>query len=346
MSNRPPSLKSLRKASTLPQLTLSEAFGRSATVAAGAVAAAKKSDNISSRGDEGSSRGEESDEVVVVEEVAGEVAQAAGSTAVDKPDEVDVVASGGTPNDIGEGYNLASQKWTCLPSSLSSDEKCRLVDHHFVPGPKHDFPVHTGNDGRNRRFRHQWLEDNTWLVYSPKCDGGFCLPCLLFPSGADQGQLTARPMSNFKKATTLLDKHGSQATHKDAVARQGQFKKVVSAGIQGNCNVCEYALKFKKGCKQIAENCRGGGGSPRLPCTPLVGGPSTPLMPVWGVEHISAERGLKKHSLPCQMTVTTELACDVLLLQQICRVLRHAVHPSTKCGRTKFEPMNAVDSVD
>eukprot|EP00117_Sycon_ciliatum_P038621 scpid91132/ scgid28668/ len=176
MSNRPPSLKSLRKASTLPQLTLSEAFGRSATVAAGAVAAAKKSDNISSSGDEGSSRGEESDEVVVVEEVAGEVAQAAGSTAVDKPDEVDVVASGGTPNDIGEGYNLASQKWTCLPSSLSSDEKCRLVDHHFVPGPKHDFPVHTGNDGRNRRFRHQWLEDNTmntWLVYSPKCDRGF-----------------------------------------------------------------------------------------------------------------------------------------------------------------------------
>ncbi|XP_065189566.1 52 kDa repressor of the inhibitor of the protein kinase-like [Sycon ciliatum] len=229
MSNRPPSLRSLRKASTLPQLTLSEAFGRSATVAAGAVAAAKKSD-ISSSGDEGSSTGEESDEVVVVEEVAGEVAQAARSTAVDKPDEVDVVASGGTPNDIGEGYNLASQKWTCLPSSLSSDEKRRLVDHHFVPGPKHDFPVHTGNDGRNRRFRHQWLEDNTWLVYSPKCDGGFCLPCLLFPSGADQGQLTARPMSNFKKATTLLDKHGSQATHKDAVARQGQFKKVVSAG--------------------------------------------------------------------------------------------------------------------
>ena len=27
--------------------------------------------------------------------------------------------------------------------------------------------------------------------------------------------------------------------------------------IQGNCNVCKYALKFKKGCKQIAENCRG-----------------------------------------------------------------------------------------
>ena len=43
-----------------------------------------------------------------------------------------------------------------------------------------------------------------------------------------------------------------------------------------NCNVCKYALKFKKGCKQIAENCLGGG-SPRLPCTPLVGGPSTPL---------------------------------------------------------------------
>ena len=43
-----------------------------------------------------------------------------------------------------------------------------------------------------------------------------------------------------------------------------------------NCNVCKYALKFKKGCKQIAEICRGGG-LPSAPVHPLVGGPSTPL---------------------------------------------------------------------
>ena len=41
-----------------------------------------------------------------------------------------------------------------------------------------------------------------------------------------------------------------------------------------NCNVCKYALKFKKGCKQIAENCRGGG-APSAPVHP----------PSWGAEH-------------------------------------------------------------
>ena len=40
-----------------------------------------------------------------------------------------------------------------------------------------------------------------------------------------------------------------------------------------NCNVCKYALKFKKGCKQIAENCRGG-----LPSAPV-------HPPSWGAEH-------------------------------------------------------------
>ena len=41
-----------------------------------------------------------------------------------------------------------------------------------------------------------------------------------------------------------------------------------------NCNVCKYALKFKKGCKQIAENW-GGGGLPSAPVHP----------PSWGAEH-------------------------------------------------------------
>ena len=38
--------------------------------------------------------------------------------------------------------------------------------------------------------------------------------------------------------------------------------KIFNLGNCNNCNVCKYALKFKKGCKQIAENCRGGGGAP------------------------------------------------------------------------------------
>ena len=115
-----------------------------------------------------------------------------------------------TINDVGQQYDLQIRRWIYLPSSLSSVEKRRLIDRHFVPGAKYEFPAVPGKDGKTRRFRHQRLSDNPWLVYSSKCEGGFCLPCLLFPSGADQGQLTASTCVNFKKATSLYEKHRQQ----------------------------------------------------------------------------------------------------------------------------------------
>ena len=81
------------------------------------------------------------------------------------------------------------------------------------------FPAVSDKEGKIRRFRHQWLTDNPWLVYSLKSEGGFCLPCLLLPSGADKGQLTASACVNFKKATSLHEKHRQQRSHLDAIAR-------------------------------------------------------------------------------------------------------------------------------
>ena len=160
--------------------------------------------------------------------------------AVDVPSSASAASASGTPaaaesapvvpNDIGEGFDCAEVCWEKHPSSLSDKGKMDLIVHPFIPGPSFKFPVHAGADGRNRKFQLDWLKKNSWLVYSAKCDGGFCVPCLLFPSGARQGQLTASPMTNFKKATTLLEKHSQQRSHLDAMAKLGQFQAVYVSG--------------------------------------------------------------------------------------------------------------------
>ena len=91
--------------------------------------------------------------------------------------------------------------------------------------------------------------DHSWLAYSPKCDGGFSLPCVLFPCGVDQRQLTANPMKNLKKATTLLEKYSKQQGHLDAVAKLAQFQ---STYIAGNVDVADQLASAH--CIQIKEN--------------------------------------------------------------------------------------------
>ena len=108
--------------------------------------------------------------------------------------------------DLGQDYDMETKKWSSLPSSLSKESKFEMISNHFEPDANYTFVPHKDNEGRQRTFRLQWLHDNAWLRYSPKCNGGFCLPCVLFPAGADQGQLTASPLTNYKKATTLLKK--------------------------------------------------------------------------------------------------------------------------------------------
>ena len=39
---------------------------------------------------------------------------------------------------------MVQQKWTCDLASVSSERKCELVEHHFRPDPKFDFPSPRG----------------------------------------------------------------------------------------------------------------------------------------------------------------------------------------------------------
>ena len=75
-------------------------------------------------------------------------------------------------------------------------------------------------------------------------------------------------------------------------------------------------------------------------------------MPVWGVEHISAERGLKKHSLPCQMTARVHNPPECATPIQLCvgswssrigssdvmRTLHTSARPVSRQGTIVFDP--------
>ena len=54
----------------------------------------------------------------------------------------------------------------------------RLKLSRNVIQPDKSFPFPKSSDGRT--FLFKWLEDNSWLYYSPTLNGAFCLPCVLF----------------------------------------------------------------------------------------------------------------------------------------------------------------------
>ena len=63
--------------------------------------------------------------------------------------------------------------------SLNQAEKLDIINNHFRPGENYAFPKVFMN-GCNRSFQRSWQQCYPWLIYSQECDGGFCLPCVLF----------------------------------------------------------------------------------------------------------------------------------------------------------------------
>ena len=109
----------------------------------------------------------------------------------------------------------------------------RLILHHFIPDRPYKFPR---SEKTGRHFMHSWLVRYTWLRYSKSCNGGFCLPCVLF---AKQNGFRSAPDlfvrkplgdidSHFVKALELFKQHNERDYHKQAVISLEEFMKVMS----------------------------------------------------------------------------------------------------------------------
>ncbi|XP_057307823.1 zinc finger MYM-type protein 1-like isoform X2 [Hydractinia symbiolongicarpus] len=62
-----------------------------------------------------------------------------------------------------------------------------LIQNVYKPDHSYKFPK------TNRSFRFEWLTKFSWLCYSPKVDGAYCLPCVLF------GHKFSSKLSKIKK---------------------------------------------------------------------------------------------------------------------------------------------------
>ena len=78
--------------------------------------------------------------------------------------------------------------------SLNQAEKLNIINNHFRPEENYALPKVFMN-GCNRSFQRSWRQRYPWLVYSKECDGGFCLPCILFAIRESLGTLVTTPFN-------------------------------------------------------------------------------------------------------------------------------------------------------
>ena len=67
--------------------------------------------------------------------------------------------------------------------TLARDQIYRYFKHKKNSFRKRRFIQETSNEGRQKfvlRFKHKWLKDNSWHVYSKELKGGLCKACILF----------------------------------------------------------------------------------------------------------------------------------------------------------------------
>ena len=119
---------------------------------------------------------------------------------------------------------------TIKRASITDVLRTKILNDHFKPHKAFSFPPRT-NKSKKLSFRHTWLEQFSWLVYSKSLNGGFCLPCFLFAvrisdRGCQFGCLVDSPFVNFKKALGkdgILFNHEQNDYHKAALMRQIEF---------------------------------------------------------------------------------------------------------------------------
>ena len=148
--------------------------------------------------------------------------------------------------------------YTRFTSSVTDHDRYQLIVHHFVPDPSYKFPKHT--DGRS--FQHQWLVKYPWLKFSEQVNGGYCLPCVLFSRSenfrSDPGVLVKSPLTKFKNALEILNKHLDKSYHKTAVVKMDESVKVMmgqqqSLRVQLNESAVQLIASNRRKLRSIVE---------------------------------------------------------------------------------------------
>ena len=114
------------------------------------------------------------------------------------------------------------------PKRLPDATKLQLLQDHFHPHSSYSFPK-TDMNGCRRSFRHQWLSQFSWLVYSESQDGGYCLPCVLFAVPGKLGQLVNTPFKRWTKLSDVVGQHSLKKYHHDTLVAAENFKRTMTS---------------------------------------------------------------------------------------------------------------------
>ncbi|XP_078494004.1 52 kDa repressor of the inhibitor of the protein kinase-like [Ciona intestinalis] len=125
--------------------------------------------------------------------------------------------------------------------TIDEDAKFNLLCRHWSPDASFTFPkvLRRLPSGKSKMqsFQRSWLDRFPWLVYSPRSDGGFCLPCALFAAetagGIRLSTLIRSPLTNLNDATRICMKHAETGYHSLSLVRAADFK-AVRTSIRGN----------------------------------------------------------------------------------------------------------------
>ena len=82
---------------------------------------------------------------------------------------------------------------------LPTAEKYAVLKSYSRPQSTFEF-LKTYTGGCNRSFKLEWLAKFSWLGYSTKPDGAFCLPCVVFNGLSGNkvfGGLVTRPFRTW-----------------------------------------------------------------------------------------------------------------------------------------------------
>ena len=116
-----------------------------------------------------------------------------------------------------ETYRYKFDVASFVGKRLSADEKFDLINNVLTAEGSYSFPFSvfgTGIHAKKRSFKSSWLKQYPGLVFSPREDGAFCLPRVLFSTDIEaRGQLVKEPVRNWKKATERFDEHFLHKRH-------------------------------------------------------------------------------------------------------------------------------------
>lgn len=104
------------------------------------------------------------------------------------------------------------------------------IEDHFKPHRLYQFPTRVEYD-KQRSCKQDWLDEYSWLVYSPCEDGVYCKLCALFSdsSKVTSYRLVKIPLTVWTTATEKFKKHAASEAHRNASVMADNFLRVMKS---------------------------------------------------------------------------------------------------------------------